>query len=369
MGTLWSISPWSPDDRDIHRFGGSHVCPFLPIGECLRFKKNGDSVSNSLSSFLTLLRWRSLRGHRESEPASSRDPEIDFQGLTTEGKRAPSGGCTRRLALNIGLIHSSFTTLGAQRMSGGATISRAQSLRTAEKDSFAGRTRAMRSPRYIYPGELLNSPAALSGLASDKGADESEDQPSAAKHLSGVAEDASWWLVYTKSRQEKRLSDQLAEMEVAHYLPVHQRDAITRGRVRIVEEPLFAGYLFLLANDDQRRDALSTNRISTTQAIPKIDAIRLPYDLAQIARSISVGTRLTPEANYEPGQWVRVKSGPHLGLEGTVLQRKNKTNLVLSVDFLKQGASLEIADCYLERTSPPKYSGAGCVEIVGRRGL
>jgi transcription antitermination factor NusG len=157
-------------------------------------------------------------------------------------------------------------------------------------------------------------------------------------------------------------------MRVPHYLPVHAREAITRGRVRVVEEPLFSGYLFLHADDEQRRAALTTNRISTTH--PVADATRLRHELSQIARSISAGAHLTVEAKLEPGDWVRVKSGPYSGLEGIVLRRKKTTKLLLSVNFLKQGASLELPDCSLELIDPPtQFDGSPTIEIVGRRGL
>jgi len=176
-----------------------------------------------------------------------------------------------------------------------------------------------------------------------------------------------WWLVYTKSRQEKRLSQQLCEMRVPHYLPVHTREAVTRGRIRSVEEPLFSGYLFLYADDDQRREALTTNRISVTH--PVADGNRLRSELKQIDRAISAGARLTLEAQIEPGDWVRVCSGIYEGLEGVVLRRKNQSKLQLSVNFLKQGASLELPDCLLELIDPPQIDDSPAVEIVGRRGL
>ncbi|MEQ8848781.1 transcription termination/antitermination NusG family protein [Botrimarina sp.] len=199
--------------------------------------------------------------------------------------------------------------------------------------------------RYLYPAGLLDD-----GVAAGP-----------------VDDGALWWMVYTKSRQEKRLSQQLREMGVPHYLPVHTREAATRGRVRVVEEPLFAGYLFLCCDDDQRREALSTNRISSTT--PVAEAGRLRYELAQVARSIAAGASLTLESKLEPGDWVRVRSGLYAGLEGMVLRRHSRTNLLLSVNFLKQGASLELPDCFLEPIDPPEFDEPPAVEIVGRRGL
>lgn len=206
--------------------------------------------------------------------------------------------------------------------------------------------------RFIFPQSLLESAWA-----------KAESQAIGSE----AATDAAWWLVYVKSRQEKRLSLQLSAMEVPHYLPIHRREAMTRGRVRYVEEPIFRGYLFLLADEEQRRSALTTNRISSTQRVG--DPARLQFELSQIRRSIAGGARLTIEAQIEEGDWVRIKSGVHAGLEGRVLRREKATRLLLAVNFLQRGASFEVHESLLETVDPPEISDATpAIEVVGRRG-
>jgi len=43
-----------------------------------------------------------------------------------------------------------------------------------------------------------------------------------------------------------------------------------------------------------------------------------------------------------------VKAGPFAGLEGTVVVRRGETRLLVAVNFLQQGASVEIDDFVLE---------------------
>lgn len=173
-----------------------------------------------------------------------------------------------------------------------------------------------------------------------------------------------WWLVYTKSRQEKSLSRQLSALGVSHYLPVHQREASTRGKIRLVEEPLFAGYLFLFGDSNSRREALSTNCVSS--ALPVADSGRLYQELKQIHQSISNGARLTVEALIDEGDWVRVKRGLHSGLQGRVLRRNGGARLVLAVNFLKRGASFEIHDSLLEKIEEPEWNAQEGIEIISR---
>ncbi|TWT89724.1 Transcription antitermination protein RfaH [Pseudobythopirellula maris] len=207
--------------------------------------------------------------------------------------------------------------------------------------------------KYVYPADLF-APSRLI-TATDNESPIEGDSSDTAIALTEAASDDSWWLVYTKSRQEKRLSEQLTRMRLPHYLPVQKREAITRGRVRLVEEPVFTGYLFLYADGEGRREALTTNRISTTNRVENGE--RLGAELAQIARSLADGARLSIESKIEPGDWARVKTGVYEGLEGQVLSRQGKTKLLLSVTFLKQGASMEIHDSLLETIDPPEMAG------------
>ena len=57
---------------------------------------------------------------------------------------------------------------------------------------------------------------------------------------------------------------------------------------------------------------------------------------------------LTPEAKLESGDLVRVRSGPFADYEGTVVRREGKTRLLLSIQFLEQGVSMELDEAVLE---------------------
>lgn len=155
-----------------------------------------------------------------------------------------------------------------------------------------------------------------------------------------------WQVLYTKARQEKALARELLKRSVPFYLPLIAKEGISRGRRTVSHIPLFTGYLFLLGNEDERLSALQTNRISRILDVD--DAEPLVYDLRQIHQLIASGAPLTAESRLVPGNRVRVKHGPFAGLEGTVLQRRGKTRLLVAVNFLQQGASVEVEDFYLD---------------------
>jgi hypothetical protein len=156
----------------------------------------------------------------------------------------------------------------------------------------------------------------------------------------------TWWLLHTKSRQEKKVAELLHGSLIPFYLPLVQQRAPDRGRVRINWIPLFRGYVFLWGNDDDRLAALKTNRIAAIH--PVLDGGRLTADLANFALLIAQGAALTPESKITAGKRVKVKSGPFSGVEGIVSKRQGKTKLLIVLEAILQGASLNIEDCQLE---------------------
>lgn len=156
-----------------------------------------------------------------------------------------------------------------------------------------------------------------------------------------------WWLLYTKSRQEKVLMRHLRELDLPHYSPlVMRRQRSPNGRVRTSYSPLFSNYLFIRGDDEARYRAVCTGCV--TQAAPITEVEMLVTDLRQIRELIEVGAPLTVESRLQAGQKVRVKTGSFAGFEGTILRREKETRLLVAVHFMEQGVSVRLDDCQLE---------------------
>lgn len=156
-----------------------------------------------------------------------------------------------------------------------------------------------------------------------------------------------WLVLYTLARREKDLMRKLEAAEVPFYAPlIARRLRSPGGRTRTSYVPLFPGYVFCRADEEQRRTALATNCVA--RWISAGDERMLVDDLRAIKRLVDTEQPLTPEARLEPGQPVRVRSGPLTGIEGVVVKRRGTERLVVAVRFLNQGASIELEDVDLE---------------------
>lgn len=167
---------------------------------------------------------------------------------------------------------------------------------------------------------------------------------------SDFARESEWWLLYTKSRQEKQLMRQLRTLKVPHYGPqIEQRRRSPSGRVRTSYVPLFNNYVFLCGGESERYHAVCTGCVQ--QAAEIADVSQLVDDLTQVSDLINIGVPLSVEARLSPGQQVRVKNGSFAGFEGVVIRRDQETRLLVCVRFMDQGVSVKLDDCQLEPIS------------------
>jgi transcriptional antiterminator RfaH len=162
----------------------------------------------------------------------------------------------------------------------------------------------------------------------------------------GGSSDRRWLVTYTKPRQEKALSREILRYQIPFYLPLVKKTVYGSRRRLSSHVPVFAGYVFLFASEGERVRALMTNRVLRVLEVG--DARRLVSDLRQLRQLIASNAPLTVESRLERGDRVRVRRGPFAGIEGTVLHRRGVTRLLVSIDFLQRGASVEIDDFLLE---------------------
>jgi transcription termination/antitermination protein NusG len=160
----------------------------------------------------------------------------------------------------------------------------------------------------------------------------------------------AWWVAHTRSRNEKALAWHLQTKNVQYFLPMTWKVSKTHGRTIRSLLPLFTGYMFFCGNENDRIEALKSNRVANL--IPVIDSVKLIRELTPIDILIRQGTILLPHKYLKEGQRVRVIAGPLMGTEGIILREPEKLRLVLQVDILGQAASVEIDADFVEPVDP-----------------
>ena len=155
-----------------------------------------------------------------------------------------------------------------------------------------------------------------------------------------------WWVGHTKARQEKAFAWDLRKLGVAYFLPMIERLSYSGGRKRRGMNALFPSYVFFCGGDDARYRALVTGRLCQVILVP--DQHKLLGELRNIELALRGNAALDPYPFAVVGRRCRVKAGPFLGIEGTVVERKSLSRLVLEVSLLGQAVVLQIDTDFLE---------------------
>jgi transcription antitermination factor NusG len=161
-------------------------------------------------------------------------------------------------------------------------------------------------------------------------------------------DEAVWWCLHTRPRQEKATARELRKLTVTFFLPqVLKEDRTPQGRKIRSVVPLFPSYLFLLGDHNDRLSALRGNRLVSVLEVS--DQESLERDLRQIQRMLSSGLPVQSELAVPVGSRVRITSGPLTGIEGIVIRRGKRDQFAAIVRFLGRGATVDLQDWQVEQ--------------------
>ncbi|MBE7439272.1 MAG: UpxY family transcription antiterminator [Spirochaetales bacterium] len=159
-----------------------------------------------------------------------------------------------------------------------------------------------------------------------------------------MSDTKKWYILYCKPRQEQKLSIFLTRLGIEHYLPLVERKRQWSDRVKFVKMPLFAGYIFLHINWEDRKKALENSAAMHFVRTESGPAVLADQEIENVRILIATAHNVTARASsdFPPGKKVRFHTGPFQGLEGIVHRAKNKSRLFVYLPLIGQLASTEV---------------------------
>lgn len=152
-----------------------------------------------------------------------------------------------------------------------------------------------------------------------------------------------WRVIQTRSRSEKKAAAFIKAMGAPVYLPLIKTKKQWSDRVKLVEEPLFPGYLFARFDEAQRYPLLNMPGIvrivsfgGTYASIPDVQIDALQKFRQQDSEVI------TMEMGVIPGQEVFIASGPFKNCSGRLVRHNGKGKLLIEFTAMGQGLLLEL---------------------------
>jgi transcription antitermination factor NusG len=152
----------------------------------------------------------------------------------------------------------------------------------------------------------------------------------------------SWYALRVKARYEQTIASVLEEKGYATLSPTYSTKRVWSDRVKTVQVPLFAGYLFCAFEAHSRLPIVTTPgvlHILGTEAGPTaVDTA----EIAAVTALVRSGLKAQPCPYLMPGQRVYLDAGPLAGVEGVVITQNNRQQLVISITLLQRAVAAEV---------------------------
>ena len=163
-----------------------------------------------------------------------------------------------------------------------------------------------------------------------------------------------WYLVHTKPRLEKCALENLERQQYRCYLPMLSTEKLRKGKLELVDEPLFPRYLFIQL--DTGLSAPSWSPIRSTKGVNKLvsfgfEPAKVANELVDLLMTQEQTLRETPQALFSPGERVKVTQGPFAGIEGIYQMTDGERRVMVLIELMSKPVTLQLEPTQLRKVS------------------
>jgi transcription antitermination factor NusG len=164
-----------------------------------------------------------------------------------------------------------------------------------------------------------------------------------------VADAPPWFGVHARAKSEFVASHELCLRGFECFLPVHKVKRRWSDRVKILDTPLFPGYLFCRFAPSERLRVLNSPGVAQIVGFGGRPAPIDEGEIRSVQMMVASRIALTPWPCAQVGQAVRIERGPLAGVEGIVTRADDgKTRVTVSVSLLNRAVSAEVEQDWIE---------------------
>ena len=149
--------------------------------------------------------------------------------------------------------------------------------------------------------------------------------------------DKKWHAVYVNSRAEKKVYAALVSRKLDAYLPIVKTMRQWSDRKKLVQVPLFSGYVFVSITAAEYDRVLETpGVVSYVRSEGKVARIR-DEEIARLRELVDLGYQIEArpaKKNLKTGTKVRIGSGVLKGIEGFVVGTGDQRRVELLLESI-----------------------------------
>ena len=140
----------------------------------------------------------------------------------------------------------------------------------------------------------------------------------------------TWFVIYTKSRNEKKVAELLQKNGVESFCPLVKLKKNWSDRKKIVETPLFNSYVFVNVSEKDRNVVFNVPGVIRYLFWLKKPAIVKDSEIESLKAVLHETIDSFTIENYQIGDTVKISEGVFKGLDGVIeKQSNNKLHVIL----------------------------------------
>lgn len=159
----------------------------------------------------------------------------------------------------------------------------------------------------------------------------------------------NWYAVYTRSRAEKKVNEELKQKNIESFLPLQKKLRQWKDRKKWIETPLIPGYCFVNINSFEYYKVLEINNIISyitfegkAAVIPENQILSLQTVLKQYDFEVNV-----TQETFVAGTHVEIIKGSLIGLKGELVETRGKNNFIIRLDQINSTITVKIPASHL----------------------
>jgi transcriptional antiterminator NusG len=153
-----------------------------------------------------------------------------------------------------------------------------------------------------------------------------------------------WYVLHTKSRHEKVVTDGLLKKSIEVYLPLVTVRSRRKDRRVMIRVPLFPGYIFV------KTDLHPNSHLEVVKTVGAVRLIGNKQGPVPVPDETVNSLQIMVESNHavttgnqlKSGDRVMVVYGPFAGVVGTFVRHGSKGRVIVNIEALGQYAGVEV---------------------------
>lgn len=168
-------------------------------------------------------------------------------------------------------------------------------------------------------------------------------------------EQLSWYAIQVVTKKEQQVAHALAQKGYECFLPLYTKRSTWSDRTKVLSVPLFSGYVFSRFNVQCRLPILVTPNVRAVVGNGKVPVSVSENDLNAIRAALKNGLPIEPYDSLQRGDVVVVTKGPLAGIEGSFVQYRGTSRLLLSVSLINRAVAVEMDRLCVEPIHPRTF--------------